>query len=327
MLGVVEGRCRAGSIGCLLTGASSGTSSLRSRFEHMAKSAEEESRRQAEEERARQQPRGHPVPRQQVSRAVLLCPPTLMTQNFPQSLAAPCPSVWCPEGNLLPKLQEAPCILCICQEWPLSFTVGTGLLRAPNTHIRTYLHPTMVPVLWPQLLLALVPGKQCGYCSPALPSQQSACGMHPSKLGMAGSPCASLPSHLVLFLHSEDRGMVTVKLCPRCSFSGLPNCCHQPVSAQAQSRFVGGGKCSELLCWECEQSLFKGTERSDGFSPAGNPSEREGAHWDSPSSRASEGTHEHCWGPACVTRTGATGAWGSWGGEQAEGIAPERVCA
>ncbi|XP_032915016.1 hematopoietic lineage cell-specific protein-like isoform X2 [Catharus ustulatus] len=49
----------------LEAGASSGTSSLRSRFEHMAKSAEEESRRQAEEERARRQPRGHPVPRQQ----------------------------------------------------------------------------------------------------------------------------------------------------------------------------------------------------------------------------------------------------------------------
>uniref|UniRef100_A0A8C3PI84 Hematopoietic lineage cell-specific protein n=1 Tax=Calidris pygmaea TaxID=425635 RepID=A0A8C3PI84_9CHAR len=38
-------------------GASSGTSSLRSRFENMAKSAEEESRRQAEEERVRRQAR------------------------------------------------------------------------------------------------------------------------------------------------------------------------------------------------------------------------------------------------------------------------------
>ncbi|XP_049670224.1 hematopoietic lineage cell-specific protein-like isoform X2 [Accipiter gentilis] len=41
----------------LEAGASSGTSSLRSRFENMAKSAEEESRRQAEEDRVRQQAR------------------------------------------------------------------------------------------------------------------------------------------------------------------------------------------------------------------------------------------------------------------------------
>uniref|UniRef100_A0A8B9N859 Hematopoietic lineage cell-specific protein n=1 Tax=Accipiter nisus TaxID=211598 RepID=A0A8B9N859_9AVES len=40
-----------------LEAASSGTSSLRSRFENMAKSAEEESRRQAEEDRVRQQAR------------------------------------------------------------------------------------------------------------------------------------------------------------------------------------------------------------------------------------------------------------------------------
>lgn len=41
----------------LEAGASSGTSSLRSRFENMAKSAEEESRRQAEEDRVRRQAR------------------------------------------------------------------------------------------------------------------------------------------------------------------------------------------------------------------------------------------------------------------------------
>ncbi|NXY91531.1 HCLS1 protein, partial [Alcedo cyanopectus] len=41
----------------LETGASSGTSSLRSQFENIAKSAEEESRRQAEEARVRQQAR------------------------------------------------------------------------------------------------------------------------------------------------------------------------------------------------------------------------------------------------------------------------------
>lgn len=71
MLEVVEGRRRAGSISCLLTGASSGTSSLRSRFEHMAKLAEEESRRQAEEERVRRQAREHQVAQQQVSQGCL----------------------------------------------------------------------------------------------------------------------------------------------------------------------------------------------------------------------------------------------------------------
>ncbi|NWR39865.1 HCLS1 protein, partial [Tachuris rubrigastra] len=50
-----------------LEAASSGTSSLRSRFEHMARSVEEESRRQAEEERLRRQPRQCPAPRGQVS--------------------------------------------------------------------------------------------------------------------------------------------------------------------------------------------------------------------------------------------------------------------
>lgn len=49
----------------LEAGASSGTSSLRSRFEHMAKLAEEESRKQAEEERVRRQAREHPVAQQQ----------------------------------------------------------------------------------------------------------------------------------------------------------------------------------------------------------------------------------------------------------------------
>ncbi|KFZ62724.1 Hematopoietic lineage cell-specific protein, partial [Podiceps cristatus] len=51
----------------LEAGASSGTSSLRSRFENMAKSAEEESRRQAEEDRVRQQARECQVSRRKVS--------------------------------------------------------------------------------------------------------------------------------------------------------------------------------------------------------------------------------------------------------------------
>ncbi|NWV42893.1 HCLS1 protein, partial [Grantiella picta] len=54
-----------------LEAASSGTSSLRSRFEHMAKLAEEESRRQTEEERVRRQAREHQVARQQVSQDCL----------------------------------------------------------------------------------------------------------------------------------------------------------------------------------------------------------------------------------------------------------------
>ncbi|NWW45116.1 HCLS1 protein, partial [Pedionomus torquatus] len=51
--------------------ASSGTSSLRARFEHMAKSAEEENRRQAEEERARRQARERPAARRKVSHGQL----------------------------------------------------------------------------------------------------------------------------------------------------------------------------------------------------------------------------------------------------------------
>ncbi|XP_018777904.1 hematopoietic lineage cell-specific protein-like isoform X2 [Serinus canaria] len=49
----------------LAAGASSGTSSLRLRFEHMAQSAEEESRRQAEEERLRRQAREQRLAQQQ----------------------------------------------------------------------------------------------------------------------------------------------------------------------------------------------------------------------------------------------------------------------
>ncbi|KFZ55096.1 Hematopoietic lineage cell-specific protein, partial [Antrostomus carolinensis] len=51
----------------LEAGASSGASSLRSRFENMAKSAEEESRRQAEEDRVRRQAREYQVARRKVS--------------------------------------------------------------------------------------------------------------------------------------------------------------------------------------------------------------------------------------------------------------------
>ncbi|XP_063253303.1 src substrate cortactin-like isoform X3 [Prinia subflava] len=62
----------------LEAGASSGTSSLRSRFEHMARSAEEGSSRQAEEERGRRQAREHRAPQQQeAKREDEEVPPTL----------------------------------------------------------------------------------------------------------------------------------------------------------------------------------------------------------------------------------------------------------
>ncbi|NXN80376.1 HCLS1 protein, partial [Bombycilla garrulus] len=113
----------------LEAGASSGTSSLRSRFEHMAKSAEEESRRQAEEERVRRQAREHRVAQQQVSQG---------------------------------------CLVII--------------------------------------------------------------------LEMAPNPCVYLPSHLVLFLHSEYRGVLTVKLSPTTMLlfraARLSLSCHFPTSWQ-----------------------------------------------------------------------------------------------
>lgn len=175
-----------------------------------------------------------------------------MTQAFLRSLAAPCPSAWSLEGNLLPEL-----LPCICQEWPLSFTAVTGLsFSAHQTLVQG--HTCTQPVLWPQLLLPQVPGKQCGYCSPALLSQQSLWDAS-QQTGSGPQPLCLPAFPLVLFLHSEDRGVLTVDpFPPHCSSLGLPNCCHQPASAQAQSRFVGGGEHSELLCWEREQPLFDG---------------------------------------------------------------------
>lgn len=90
MLGVVEGRRRAGSISCLLTGASSGTSSLRLRFEHMAQSAEEESRRQAEEERLRRQAWEQRLAQQQVSQDCLTVSSKTCDTDFSSE---PCSSV------------------------------------------------------------------------------------------------------------------------------------------------------------------------------------------------------------------------------------------
>ncbi|NXG39727.1 HCLS1 protein, partial [Dromaius novaehollandiae] len=62
--------------------ASSGASSLRSRFENMAKLADEESRRLVEEERTRRQARERQAIRQQVSRRRLPMPPGLQSRPF-----------------------------------------------------------------------------------------------------------------------------------------------------------------------------------------------------------------------------------------------------
>ncbi|NXC99074.1 HCLS1 protein, partial [Certhia familiaris] len=67
-----------------LEAASSGTSSLRSQFEHMAKSAEEESRRQAGEARVRQQAQEH---REQVSQGSLAI-------LYVELEVAPCPCAY-----------------------------------------------------------------------------------------------------------------------------------------------------------------------------------------------------------------------------------------
>lgn len=81
-------------------------------------------------------------------------------------------------------------------------------------------------------------------------SQQTGDGIQP--LCLPAFPPGALPA-------LRDQRGVNSEAAPSpatCSSSGLPLCCHQPMSAQAQSRFVGGGKCSELLCWECEEPLF-----------------------------------------------------------------------
>ncbi|NWR48083.1 HCLS1 protein, partial [Regulus satrapa] len=76
-----------------LEAASSGTSSLRSRFEHMAKSAEEESRRQAQERR---------VAGQQVSQGCLALP----SKTSPHSLASSVSFSVCPPVSSRKSLQE-----------------------------------------------------------------------------------------------------------------------------------------------------------------------------------------------------------------------------
>ncbi|NWU95570.1 HCLS1 protein, partial [Upupa epops] len=90
----------------LETGASSGTSSLRSRFESMAKAAEEESRRQAEEERVRRQARECQAAQRKVSRGHL----AVLSESFPRSHAAPfmgeLPALDALQVTFLPLSQE-----------------------------------------------------------------------------------------------------------------------------------------------------------------------------------------------------------------------------
>ncbi|NXF66805.1 HCLS1 protein, partial [Ciccaba nigrolineata] len=69
----------------LEAGASSSTSSLRSRFENMAKSAEEESRRQAEEDRARRQAREYQVARRKREKDPTEAAPATVPARVPAS--------------------------------------------------------------------------------------------------------------------------------------------------------------------------------------------------------------------------------------------------
>ncbi|NXJ99433.1 HCLS1 protein, partial [Corythaixoides concolor] len=101
-----------------LEAASSGTSSLRSRFENMAKSAEEESRRQAEEGRARRQAQECQAARQKVSRGHLAMSSRADKADFssgPCSLESFC------LDDLLPKLLPSN-----CQGLPWNFIAVSG---------------------------------------------------------------------------------------------------------------------------------------------------------------------------------------------------------
>uniref|UniRef100_A0A8C0B753 Hematopoietic lineage cell-specific protein n=1 Tax=Buteo japonicus TaxID=224669 RepID=A0A8C0B753_9AVES len=82
-----------------LEAASSGTSSLRSQFENMAKSAEEESRRQAEEDRVRRQARECQAARRKVSHGHLHT-----DQDVPAPSHGP---LWFALGSFLPLQPEA----------------------------------------------------------------------------------------------------------------------------------------------------------------------------------------------------------------------------
>uniref|UniRef100_A0A8C9N2A8 Hematopoietic lineage cell-specific protein n=1 Tax=Serinus canaria TaxID=9135 RepID=A0A8C9N2A8_SERCA len=90
----------------LAAGASSGTSSLRLRFEHMAQSAEEESRRQAEEERLRRQAREQRLAQQQQEIALREKEPT-GTGVAPPAVPAAVPRGAAGDQPMSPGEQEA----------------------------------------------------------------------------------------------------------------------------------------------------------------------------------------------------------------------------
>ncbi|NWJ06300.1 HCLS1 protein, partial [Crypturellus undulatus] len=95
--------------------ASSSASNLRSRFENMAKLADEESRRLVEEEKMRRQARERQVIQQQVSHRHLPCPSGL--QNRPFLRAAWVISyLVCPD-NFLPKLPPHTCQVLALTAW------------------------------------------------------------------------------------------------------------------------------------------------------------------------------------------------------------------
>ncbi|NXR10076.1 HCLS1 protein, partial [Semnornis frantzii] len=135
--------------------ASGGTSSLRSRFENMAKAAEEESRRKAQEEKPRRQaapaqvspgchedriidweePRGR-IPSLALLPTLLLMtwPPRHVEQAAPQGHAPPSSSAWALGSNLLPEVlpccwedEEVPPILP-----PRPADLGQELCQIPS---------------------------------------------------------------------------------------------------------------------------------------------------------------------------------------------------
>ncbi|KFQ54405.1 Hematopoietic lineage cell-specific protein, partial [Pelecanus crispus] len=104
----------------LEAGASSGTSSLRSQFENMAKSAEEESRRQAEENRLRRQARECQAARREVSHGHLAMSSKACKPNFS---SGPCSSMKSHRERRTTQRQPLP----PCQQGCLGALPETGL--------------------------------------------------------------------------------------------------------------------------------------------------------------------------------------------------------
>ncbi|NXL37812.1 HCLS1 protein, partial [Glaucidium brasilianum] len=99
-----------------LEAASSGTSSLRSQFENMAKSAEEESRRQAEEDRARRQAQECQAARRKVSHGHLATSSKACKECFSSGLC----SSWAPLCWVLCSRGRAACSGCFGGDFPVT---------------------------------------------------------------------------------------------------------------------------------------------------------------------------------------------------------------